>query len=97
MESDLETKLIKRTKLHGGMCRKVKAIQFTGWPDRSLYFPGGEHHLIETKYEDKGSLSARQRLVIRQLRRLGVSVWVITTDEELNAFFNLHVKSPAIK
>ncbi len=89
MESNIEKYLVAQTEKRGGWCRKLKAEMFTGWPDRTLYLPGGKSYLVETKYENKGELSPRQKYVIAELLKLGTIVHVITTIEAVDQFFGL--------
>lgn len=96
MEKHVEAKLVKLTERRGGWCRKVKAEAFTGWPDRELFLPGGEYHIVETKYDDKGELSPRQKYVIKQLAKRGHTVHVVTNEQELEYFFNNIVRAPVI-
>lgn len=89
MESKIENRVRKCAKDRGGMARKVKAEMYTGWPDEEVFLPSGRRYLIETKFEDKGSLSPRQRFVIGELAKLGTTVHVLTTIEAVDQFFEL--------
>lgn len=76
-ETTIEKWLKRRIEQLGGMFLKFWPGFFTGFPDRIALMPGGRIWLVETKTPE-GKLSARQRLVHKQLRRLGFKVWCVS-------------------
>ena len=43
LEADFEKQVVKWVEDRGGICKKVKVEGERGWPDRSIYLPGGFH------------------------------------------------------
>lgn len=86
-EKTLERKLREQVKKRGGLAIKFFASSFTGLPDRIVLMPGGRIWFAEIKTTGKKP-KPRQGIVIKILRGLGFSVWVIDTDELLQNFLN---------
>lgn len=83
-EKRVEQRLVRKVKEQGGLCLKWVAPGTTGVPDR-LIFLRGQIHLVELK-DPKGVLSQRQKLMIKQLSELGITVSVLTSVDEVDAF-----------
>jgi len=90
-EKDIERELKKAVEKAGGLCIKFSSIFFTGMPDRFLFLPEGRFYMVELKSTSK-TLEPRQKLVKKQLSRLGFTVYVLDTFEKLNAFINTILK-----
>ena len=87
-EKLLEAKLRDKIKKLGGLALKFYCMSFTGMPDRLVLMPGGRVYFVELKSEGKKP-SARQKIVIGMLKKLGFEVWVIDTGLLLNEFLEL--------
>lgn len=86
-ESTFEKGLKRMLEAIGCWCLKFWPGYITGFPDRIVLIPGGRIIFVETK-TPTGKLSARQRLVHKQLRRLNFSVECVTNNEERTDFIN---------
>lgn len=84
-EKRLEPLLKKKVEAYGGIFLKIPALHFAGIPDRLALLPGGRCVFAEMKSEGKKPTKI-QLAIHARLRRLGFSVWVISTKEELDEF-----------
>lgn len=84
-EKTIEQELYRRVKAIGGVCRKWVSPGCTGVPDRIVVLPGGRVHFIELKAPGR-SEKPRQKIVIRELQKLGCSVQKIDSLEEVSLF-----------
>lgn len=71
LEKDIEEKLIKMVKRHGGACLKWVCPGWAGVPDRILLFPGGHVYFVETKRPKGGRLASLQSWWLVKLTSLG--------------------------
>lgn len=90
-EKALEKKLQQKVKSLGGMALKFSSIYFTGMPDRIVLMPKGKTWFVELK-STGGKTTARQDLVIADLRKLDFPVFIIDSFESLTEFLNEIVK-----
>lgn len=81
-EKNLERKLKKEVEKLGGLCLKLVTPGFTGIPDRLILLPGGIVWFVEVK-KPGGTYKSRQKIVIPQLKKLGLNVTTIEDDLEL--------------
>lgn len=72
-EKEIEAYLVRRVLEAGGRAEKLVLETGRGWPDRSLFLPGGRLFLVETKTL-RGALSPNQVRTIAALRSLGFPV-----------------------
>lgn len=86
LEKDIERRLVDIVKKHGGLCLKWVCPGWAGVPDRIVLLPGGRVLFVELKRPKGGTLSTRQKWWRRKLRDLGFSVWVVWTDDDVDAF-----------
>lgn len=86
LEKEIEEKLTKAVKRHGGRCLKWVCPGWAGVPDRIVLLPGGRAVFVETKRPKGGVLSPRQKKWGEILRGLGFSCWVVWTLTDLAAF-----------
>jgi hypothetical protein len=84
-ENVIEKYLFKRATALGVLCIKFKPTR-RGWPDRSLYWPGGVHHLVELKRPKGGKYEPLQLRTHTRLRALGHPVMVILTKEGVDDY-----------
>jgi hypothetical protein len=59
-------------------------VGWDGWPDRMVVWAPGRHFWVETKNED-GSLTPAQKVRIRWLRKMGETVFIPTSREEVGS------------
>lgn len=85
-EKALEKKLKKEVEKLGGLCLKLVTPGFTGIPDRLVLLPGGKVWFVEVKKPKSGKLSERQKIVLDQLKALGIKIGVMFSEEGLNFF-----------
>ena len=86
LEKEIERKLVNLVKEYGGRCEKLVNVGFSGFPDRSLLFPGGRIIFVETKRPKGGRYSALQDKWRDWLIALGYSYYRIKDVEQLAAF-----------
>lgn len=86
-EKIVEKYLTKKVEESGGMCLKWVSPGTSGVPDRICILPGGEVIFVELKAPGKKT-KPRQREVIARIKELGHSVYVLTSIEEVERFFN---------
>jgi hypothetical protein len=85
-EKLIERKLRDQIKKLGGLAIKFFVLSFTGFPDRIVLMPVGRIWFVELKSTGKKP-GKRQLIVHHLLLKLGFPVWVIDTQELLDAFF----------
>lgn len=86
LETSIEKRLKKRVEDIGGKAYKLVSPGTTGMPDRLVILPEGIVVFVETKKPKGGTLSARQRVIHKQLKKQGCEVRTIYTYEEIEAF-----------
>ena len=86
LEKEIERKLVDLVKKHGGRCEKLVNAGFSGFPDRSLLFPGGVIIFVETKRPKGGRYSALQDKWRDWLIALGFPYHRIKDVEQLRLF-----------
>ena len=80
LEKDIEAKLVKMIKSHGGLCLKWVCPGWSGVPDRICLLPGGRVYFVELKRPKGGRISELQRWWGNILRKLGFSVSYIKDE-----------------
>lgn len=86
-EKVIEKRLNAEVKSLGGWSLKLLCQFVTGLPDRLVLLPGGVIFFAEIKSTGKKP-TARQLLVHERIRRLGFTVYVIDSLEQLNKTLN---------
>lgn len=86
-EKVIEKRLNAEVKSLGGWSLKLLCQFVTGLPDRLVLLPGGVIFFAEIKSTGKKPTAA-QRLVHERIRRLGFTVYVIDSLEQLNKTLN---------
>lgn len=71
LEKDIEQKLIKMVKRHGGRCPKWVSPGWSGVPDRLVLLPGGRIIFVETKRPKGSRVAALQKKWKAWLEELG--------------------------
>ena len=86
LESKLEDQICSAVHNLGGIAIKVESPSKRGRADRLIILPGGVVFFVEVKRPDgKGQLSSHQLQFARDVRDLGVPVYVISQFEEFAA------------
>lgn len=85
LERKVEKRLVDRVERLGGKAPKFSSPGTTGMPDRLVILPN-KIVFVETKRPKGGVLSARQRLVHKQLLALGHPVRTLNTYELIDDF-----------
>lgn len=70
-----------------GLCEKPKWFK-SGWMDCLVFIPGGFLWLVECKRPVGGKISARQKLVCRELQELHFKVRYVWDRESLKIFID---------
>lgn len=83
LERDIERALVGMVKRHDGLCLKWVCPGWSGVPDRIILLPGGRVLFAETKRPKGGEVRKLQEWWHRTLRRLGFTVWVIWTRDDI--------------
>ncbi len=86
-EKLIEKTLVAEVKKQGGWVLKLLCQFVTGLPDRLVLLPGGVVFFVEVKSTGKKPTPV-QKLVHEKLRRLGFTVHVIDSLEQLNTILN---------
>lgn len=76
LEKDIEKKLVRWAKEHGGVAYKFISPGNSGVPDRIVIFPNRPPIFVELKNED-GQLTKLQAKQITRLRALGQEAVVV--------------------
>ena len=88
-EAAVERHLRKRMLEQGGMCKKLKPpMGEKGWPDRTCLWPGARCDFIELKRPKGGRFEPLQKLTHKRLRKLGFTVAVLRTKEQVDNYIN---------
>lgn len=85
MEKEVEDKLVRMIKSHGGLCLKWVCPGWAGVPDRIILLPGGRVYFVETKRPKGGQLSKLQKWWRGRLIRLGFWSGVVWSYEDIKA------------
>ena len=86
-EKAIEAALVDEVKRRGGMCPKFTSPGMDGMPDRLVLLPHGRFCFVEVKApgEKPRPLQAYRH---RQLRRLGISVYVLDGLEQIEGILD---------
>ena len=85
LEKEIEQKLVRLVRKHGGLALKWVCPGWAGVPDRIVLLPGGRIYVIELKRPD-GRASERQRWWAAKLRRLGFDCYFMLSAEDVQHF-----------
>lgn len=88
-EAHVEQRLFGGVRDSGGKAIKVRFLR--GWPDRIVLWPRGIIHFVELKKPTGWVYEPRQQRVHSWLRKMGFSVYVIKTKEEVDEYLQ-HMK-----
>lgn len=87
LESVIESRLRQEAKKRGGMALKFVSPGMNGVPDRIVLMPGGKMAFVELKAPGKVPRALQEKR-IRQLRRLGFSVYVLDGTERIGGILD---------
>lgn len=90
-EKWLEKELSRRVKDLGGKALKFSSNIETGYPDRIVVLPGGKTAWCEIKSAGKKPTKV-QCIRHDELRALGQKVWVIDSEDMIEAFLHFAVQ-----
>ena len=85
LEKEIEHKLVRLIKKHGGLALKWVCPGWAGVPDRIVLLPGGRVYFIELKRPDDRA-SERQKWWANKLRGLGFDCYFLLAAEDVTAF-----------
>lgn len=86
LEREIESRLRRIVKAHGGQCLKWVSPGASGVPDRIVLLPGGRIIFVETKRPKGGRVSKLQEYWQRRLTALGFTALFIFDRADLEAF-----------
>ena len=86
-EKNIEAALVRATGNRGGICPKFTSPGMDGMPDRLVLLPHGRFCFVEGKArgEKRRPLQAYRH---RQLRRLGIKVYVLDGPEQIEGILD---------
>lgn len=84
LEREIEAKLGRMVKNHGGLCLKWVCPSWSGVPDRIILLPGGVAMFVETKRPKGGKLSKLQEKWQGWLHGLGFWAGVIWHEADID-------------
>lgn len=86
LEKEIEQKLVRLVRKHGGYAMKWVCPGWAGVPDRIVLLPGGRVYFIELKRPKGSKIEDRQIWWAIRLRELGFDVFYLRTAEDVKQF-----------
>lgn len=86
-EKQLEIKLVKAVKKHGGLALKLVSPGFDGLPDRLVLIAVGKIAFVEVKAPGKKPRKLQQ-VRIKQLNELGFLVFVLDDEKKIGGIID---------
>jgi hypothetical protein len=93
LEKEIEEKLVKMVKRHGGLCLKWVCPGWSGVPDRIILLPGGRIVFVETKRPKGGKLSKLQLKWADWLTDLGFSYATAWNQWDLDFIQRIYIET----
>lgn len=87
LEADIESYFRKRSKHNRIWAVKIYPFNSKGFPDRLCLGDNKLVFFVELKRPSGGKVSARQAIMHRLLKKLGFDVYILTTKEEVDSFY----------
>lgn len=84
LEKEIETRLCRMVRSHGGLCLKWVCPGWSGVPDRIIILPRGRVIFAETKRPSGGRLSSLQKWWLDKLTELGFFSCVVWNDAHID-------------
>lgn len=88
MEKDLENRARLKIKAMGGLLQKFTSPGRKGPADRIATMPGNRIYFCEFKNGKAGTLSVHQIKWQADMAKLGIKVWNISNEQQLQQFLN---------
>ena len=85
LEKHFEEDVIDYAEQLGGEAWKLKKDGERGFPDRTLFLPGGVLTLVELKRPKVGKTSPQQKKILRRLQELGFTAKVCDDLDDVRA------------
>ena len=89
LEKDIEARLVKLVKKHGGVAYKFNSVNNRSVPDR-ICILRGDTFFVEVKRPGK-TLTPNQELKIKESRSVGGVAWWVSTFEEVVFLVDLYM------
>ena len=86
-EKNIEAALVRATGNRGGICPKFTSPGMDGMPDRLVLLPHGRFCFVEVKAPGEKPRPL-QEYRHRQLRRLGIKVYVLDGPEQIEGILD---------
>lgn len=86
LEKDVEQRLVRLIKNHGGLALKWVCPGWAGVPDRIVLLPGGRIYFIELKRPQGGRIAERQKWWADKLRGLGFDCYFLLSAADVTHF-----------
>lgn len=83
-EKQVEARLVRRAREHGGRAEKFTSPGRKNVPDRIVLLPGGRMFFVEVKAPGEDASKAQQRDHAKR-RKLGFATFVVDTYEAVEA------------
>jgi hypothetical protein len=90
LEADIENGFVRRAEKRGCIALKLRIDGRKGFPDRTIFAPGGNILFIEFKAPG-GKVSSQQREWHRKLRAMGFHVYVCWDTESAINILEDHI------
>ncbi len=87
LEKQIENKLTKSVKNHGGIAVKFVSPNYDGMPDRLVLLPDGLCAFVEVKAPDKKP-HPLQKARHKMLKRLGFKVYVLDDADQIGGIID---------
>ncbi len=87
-EANIEKEFVDYAKVKHCIAEKLVMLVGRGWPDRTIFCPGGILFFVEFKKKGK-KLSPKQILIKRLLKRLGFKYYVCDQIGQAEAILDL--------
>lgn len=90
-EKQLEQKLVKAVKSHGGLCLKFVSPSTAGVPDRLVLIAIGHMAFVEVKAPHKKPRPVQQ-VMINKIHSLGFRVYVLDDEKQIDPLIKEVIK-----
>ncbi len=96
-EHTVEDALVKSVEAIGGVALKLQIVRQRGFPDRTLFLPGGRVVVVEVKRPRGGRLSQHQMQWLHRLQGLGIEIAVVKNARDVEALLQLAPRKRSVK
>ena len=88
VEADLERAVCQWAVDHGGEALKLKIDGERGFPDRTIFLPGGKILIAELKRPGKNKRSEQQKRRVAWLQSLGFAAEFVESMDDLERLYD---------